>query len=411
MVNFKATGLRPQTARGRVWGALLLFLALATVSGIQRLYTERHYGRMFVRLDDSLAGDESVAVFTRRADGVIIPLIRRDEDRRLFSRDSDWQKVSSIVITGDAVGPVRPEQIEVRVGAGWPHTTALSVRAVRALSLDDASLRADRRRLRFDEAYEVTVDGARASVLPWNAGVINWQGDLPLVIHSLCLGLLYCLLLTGVYGMLIRLGGLSASASPRNWGPVRLAAEMIRFFMLVLTMHLIFLWCRQLSVMRGSVPFVQGMLAAFGLAALAAVWFRMVDGARSERALAIRMLMLTGVMAMLKLYWLGHVESVPRSDYAEYYKYGKQMAAGDWEAIRNESKAQSAIYLRRASVCTLPVVLCFGSSISTFEVVYTAVQSLTAVMFCLLVRRISGMRAAAYALPLLLISPEIWYQA
>jgi hypothetical protein len=411
MVDLNKVGLIPKTQRGRVLRHVLLFLALATVSGIHRLHTERHYSRMFVRLDESLAGDDSVTVFTLRLDGVMTPLIRRNEDRRLFSRDSGWQKVRSIVITGDAVGTVRPEQLEVRVGSGWPHTTALSVGEVRALSLENASLDADRRRLRFNEAYEVTVDGGRASVFPWNAGVINWQGDLLLLIHSLCLGLFYFVLLSGLCWILMRLGGLPMPTLPKTGGPVRLAAEIVRFFMLVLTAHLAWLWFWQLTVMREAVPLVQGILGALGIAALIAGWFRIVDRARSERQLAIRMLLLTGIMALLKLYWLSHVEGIPRSDYAEYYKYGKQMALGDWDAIRNESKVQSAIYLRRASVCTLPVVLCFGSSISTFEIVNTAVQSLTAVMFCLLVRRISGMRAAAYALPLLLISPEIWYQA
>jgi hypothetical protein len=410
MVDLNKVGLIPKTQRGRVLRLVLLFLALATVSGIHRLHTERHYSRMFVRLDESLAGDDSVTVFTLRLDGVMTPLIRRNEDRRLFSRDSGWQKVRSIVITGDAVGTVRPEQLEVRVGSGWPHTTALSVGEVRALSLENASLDADRRRLRFNEAYEVTVDGGRASVFLWNAGVINWQGDLLLLIHSLCLGLFYFVLLSGLCWILSRLGGLPMPTLPKTGGPVRLAAEIVRFFMLVLTAHLAWLWFWQLTVMREAVPLVQGILGALGIAALIAGWFKIVDRARSERQLAIRMLLLTGIMALLKLFWLSHVEGIPRSDYAEYYKYGKQMAAGDWDAIRNESKVQSAIYLRRASVCTLPVVLCFGSSISTFEIVNTAVQSLTAVMFCLLVRRISGMRAAAYALPLLLISPEIWYQ-
>lgn len=411
MMSLNASGLILKTRHGRVLGALLLFLALATVSGIHRLCTESHYGRMFVRLDERLAGDESVTVFTRRADGLVTPLVRRDEDQRLFSRDSGWKKVRSIVITGDAVGPVKPEQLEVRVGPGWPHTTVLSVRAVRALPPDSAGLEAHRRRLQFGQAYEVTVDSAQTSIFSWNEGVINWQGDMQLVLHALAQGLFSALLLTGILSMLNRLGRLSAPGLSFRSGAMRLIAEVIRIFMLVPAVHLAWLWFWQLYGMRESEPFVLGFLAALGIAALLAYWFRVVARTTSERQLAIRMLFLTVLMASLKLFLLSFMEGIPRSDYARYYEYGKQLAAGDWESISNSFGPQSAIYLRRAAVCTFPVVACFGSSLSTFGIVNTVVQSLTAMMFSLLVWRMSGIRAAAYALPLLLISPEIWYPA
>ncbi|MFM7058732.1 MAG: hypothetical protein ACKO2P_17610 [Planctomycetota bacterium] len=396
---------------GRLSVGLLIFLALAAVALADRLYHERHYGRMFVRLSERLASDRSVTVFTRRSDGTLTALNRRAEDDRLYSRDSDWKKVMSIVITSSPVDPVRSDEVEVRIGPGWPHTTILPVSSVHLLPLDNPGLQAHRRQLLFEQACEVTVDAATRSLLPLNAGLINWQGDFLLVAHSLCLGLLYFLLLTGVGCILRRLGPLQVTAVPKSGALMRLAAEVVRFFMFVLAIHLAWLWLRQLTIMRESWPLVLGILSAVGIAALIAGWFRVVDRTRSERQLAIRMLFLIFVMALLKLYWLSHVETIPRSDYARYYEYGKQMAAGDWEAIRNGPKGQSALYLRRASVVTFPVAVCFGSSISTFEVVHTVVQCVTAAMFCLLVRQMAGIRAAAHALPLLLISPEIWYQA
>ena len=327
MVDLNKVGLIPKTQRGRVLRLMLLFLALATVSGIHRLHTERHYSRMFVRLDESLAGNDSVTVFTLRLDGVMTPLIRRNEDRRLFSRDSGWKKVRSIVITGDAVGPVRPEQLEVRIGAGWPHITALSVRDVRLLPPDSAWLEAHRRQLQFGQAYEVTVDGAKKSIFYWNEGVINWQGDILLVLHVLAQGMLSALLLAGVTGMLSGLVRRSAPGLPFRGGVVWLIAEVIRFFMLVLSVHLAWLWFWQLYVMRESEPFVLGLLAAIGVAALVACWFRIVARTPSARQLATRMLLLTVLMALLKLWWLSVVEGIPRSDYAKYYEYGKQLAA------------------------------------------------------------------------------------
>jgi hypothetical protein len=390
---------------------VLLFLLLAVFALTDRLYHQRHYGRMFVRLSERLASDTSLTVFTRRADGVLSPLTRRDEDHRLYSRDSDWKKVAAIVITGNAKDPIRPEEVEVRIGPGWPHTRVLPVRSVQILPLDSPRLQQHRRQLLFEQAFVLTVDAANESVLSWNAGVLNWQGDLLLVAHVLCLGLLYFLLLIGIGRMLSRLGRLPVTVLPGTGGPVRLAAEVLRFFMLVLAIHLTWLWLRQLTVMRESEPFVLGIMVALGIAALLAAWFRVVERSSTEKQLAVRMLLLTMVIAMLKLYWLSGVEGIPRSDYRFYHEYGERMAAGDWEAIRNNSGKQSAIYLRRAAVFMFPMAVCVGTSFSAVETVHTGVQCLTALMFCMLVRRIAGLRAAAYALPLLLIAPEIWFQA
>lgn len=411
MVELKTIGLVPGTRRGRAVGLMLLLVALIIWSCIHRLHTDRHYGRMFVRLDEKLAENDTVTVFTRGSDGVVTPLIRRDEDPRLFSRDSGWKKVTSIVITGDSIGPVRPDQVDVRVGAGWPHTTVLPVRGVQVLSVDSTGLEAQRRRLQFEQACEVFVDEAKQSVFSRNEGVINWQGDMLLVFHALTQGMLFTILLVGTANLLYRLGQLAGSGVVVRGGVIRLMAEVIRFFMLVLSVHLAWLWFWQLYVMREAAWFVPGILAAIGLAALFACWCRIVERTGTERQLAIRMLMLTILAAILKLYWLSHSEGTPRSDYARYYEYGKQLAAGDWEKIRNSPRSQSAIYLRRALVCTYPVAAVFGSSLSVFGAVYTGVQSLTAIMFSLLVWRMAGIRASAYALPLLLISPEIWYHA
>ncbi len=410
MMKLSVLGLTRAVSGRRLMSSVLLLLLLAILALTDRLYHERHYGRMFVRLSERLASDTSLTVFTRRADGVLSPLTRRDEDHRRYSRDSGWKKVAAIVITGNAKDPIRPEEVEVRIGSGWPHTRVLPVRSVQILPLDTSGLQQHRRQLLFEQAFVLTVDPANESFLPWNAGVLNWQGDFLLVAHVLCLGLLYVLLLIGVGWMLCRLGRLQVVAWPTTGGPVRLAAEVLRLFMLVLCIHLTWLWLRQLSVMRESEPFVLGIMVALGIAALLAAWFRVVERSLTEKQLAVRMLLLTLVLMLLKLYWLSQTEGLPRSDYLAYYEYGKQMAAGDWDAIRRDAGPQSAIYLRRASVFTFPIATFFNASISTIEKVHTAVQCLTAALFCLLVRHICGIRAAAYALPLLLISPEIWYQ-
>jgi hypothetical protein len=401
-----------QAEKGRkLIGRVVLLLLLSAVALTDRLYHERHYGRMFVRLSQRLSSDASMNVFVRRVDGVISPLTPGDWDRRLYSRDSEWSKAAAIVLTGNAIDSIRPEEVEVRIGAGWRDTRVLPVRGVQMLPLDSSGLQQQRRQLLFEQAFILTVDAANESVLPGNAGVLNWQGDFLLVAHVLCLGLLYFLLLIGGGRMLIRLGRLHVNSLSTTDSTVRLAAEVIRFFVLVLSVHLASLWLRQLSVMRESEPFVIGMMAAMGIAALLAAWFRIVERTPTEKKLSIKMLLVTLFLTLLKLYWLSLTEGLPRSDYLAYYEYGKKMADGDWEAISRSAAPQSAIYLRRAAVFTYPVARCFGPSISAVETVHACVQCITAVIFCLLVRRIAGIRAAARALPLLLISPEIWYQA
>ncbi|MGV2334409.1 MAG UNVERIFIED_CONTAM: hypothetical protein LVR18_09945 [Planctomycetaceae bacterium] len=393
----------------------ILAVALSFLFGFYRVATERHYSRMYVRIPEDMAKDSSIMVFVRNVAGVITPLTSRPEDQRLFSRDVGWQRIQSVVIAGNGLASPDKSQLEVRVGLGWRHTSSLVIREVREISPDMADLAEHRRRYQFDRAWEVVAEPHRGSIFGWNTGVINWQGDALLLAHVVSQGLAAAFMLVLIAGLLRATACLPRAASADSGFFVRAGgvfSEMLRVVVLVLCGHLCWSWFSILASIRDSLQYIFGILAAVALGCVLQVWFRIVDRTDSERRLWGRMAIFVALIFLLKLGWLSTVNFIPRSDYLEYYRYGVQVASGDWDAVQKDpSSAVASLYLRRAVVFAAPVAFVFGPSIAAFEIANVLLQCLTVMMFCLLVQRISGLRAAAYALPWLLIFPEFWYQA
>lgn len=413
MNMFSETPLRTLTRHPKALAVLAV--ALSLLFGFYRIASERHYGRMYVRVPGDVADDASIMVFVRNSVGEISPLASRAEDQRLFSRDAGWQRIQSVVITGNQLSPPDKARLEVRIGPGWRHTSALAIKEVREVSPDIVELAEHRRRFLFDRAWEVVVEPYRSSIFGWNTGVINWQGDAMLLAHVVTQGLAAAcvlLLLTQVLRMLASQPRVMSSDSGLFGRIAGVVTEVFRIVLLVLFGHLCWSWFSSLASVRESQQYIYGILAAAGLACLFSVWFRIVARTDCERHLLRRMAALAALMFLLKLGWLSTVNFVPRSDYLEYYRYGVQVASGDWDAVRRDpSSAVAPLYLRRSFVFAAPVAFVVGPSITGFEFANVIVQCLTVFMFCVLVRRISGTRTAAYALPWLLVYPEFWYQA
>jgi len=393
----------------------VLTVALSVLLGFYRIASERHYSRMYIRVPGDVTDDSSIMVFLRNSAGAITPLASRPEDQRLFTRDAGWQRIQSVVITGNQLSPPDKARIEVRVGPGWWHTSSLVIKEVREISPDIVELAEHRRRYLFERAWEVIVEPYRGSVFRWNTGVINWQGDALLLAHMVTQGLAAACVLVLFTGSLRVLATLPRVTPPDSGLFGRIAgvvSELFRIVMLVLLGHLCWMWCSTLASIRESQQYICGVLAAAALACLFSVWFRIVDRTDCERRLLRRMVTLAALIFLLKLGWLSTITFVPRSDYLDYYRYGVQVASGDWDAVRKDpSSAVASLYLRRSFVFAAPVAFVVGPSIAAFEFANVFLQCLTVIMFCVFVRRISGIRAAAYALPLLLVYPEFWYQA
>ena len=405
--------IQETNGRRRLWLWVLLLILLTIASVSCRLLTNRHFGRMYVRLPEPVVGAESIDLFTCSADGTLAPLTRRDNDLRLYSRSSDWAPVTSVVIAGKQAAPFAADAVEVFLGAGWKHVQLLRLREIRPFPLDDRRIADYQKQYGLTWATEIVPYPGHGSRLAGKAQIVNWQGDWMLLLFALTQGLAGTLLIRYLVWAFGRLPALGRGGDARV-GPVDrvvlFAGELLRVVLLVLILHLCWCWFSALVLVREAPQYIAGMvLAAFVLGLLAA-WNSMVDRAECPRRMWWKMLLLAVAVMVLKLIWLSAVEVRPKlPDYAYFHRFGSQLAALDWEGITNGPKGIALIYLRRAATFAWPTAFLFGNSITAYENVNLFLQSGTIWMFCVLVRRMFGWRVAARALPVLLIYPDYWY--
>ena len=398
--------------RGRLWFWGMLLILLTAVSASYRLGTNRHFGRMYVRLPESVAGSEFVYAFTRGVDGALVPLTLRNKELRLYGRASDWTQVTSVVLAGSEPKSFDAETAEVFIGAGVKHSQRLGLREIRSMSMDDAVIGGQRRQYGLTWAVEIVPFPASRSWIPGNAMVVNWQGDVMLLLLAATQGIAGTAFVAYLVWAARRISGVKLRRQPSDGivGEVmRLTFELIRLTILILVLHLC--WCCfwTLATVREAPQFIGGMLAAGITVSLLWAWNLMVDRAKCARQMSRRMLALTVGMLMLKLLWLSSVEVRPKMpDYDYFYRSGFQLANLDWDGIANGPKGIAAIYLRRAVTFAWPTSLFFGGSITAYENVNLFVQAVTIWMFCVFVRRMFGWKVSARALAVLLVHPEYW---
>ena len=396
----------------KVWLVRITLLA-AIVAGILtfRISTARHYSRLFVELDEKAGAETSTGVFARGLDGVLRPLQRRPEDRRIWSFDARWPAVDSLVIAGNQLSPEQVSGIRIRLGASMIHGRTMEVGRVSRLPMESPTAAELRRRFGFLETWELVPKPAFAPLLTRDNGCVNWLGTVNLVWLAVVQG---CALLLGLHVLKRSLARISAlhhspAATVEESLVWRTLTESIRLIMLIFAAHLCWCWLSVVLTMTAPEELMLATAAAAAAALLLAGWCYFVHKVRSDIRLKLAMTAITVTVCVLKLWWLSTVEFRPFSDYREYHRYGALLAAGDWESMRRDKHAGAVIFLRRSVTFAWPISKLIGTSISAYEVVNVLLQAATFLMLMVLISRMSSLRTAAFSLPFLLIYPELWY--
>lgn len=393
-----------------LWHTLLLLTAIGAVFAF-RLTSGRHYGRLIVRLDEGIASNQSLLIFAQRADGSLLPLQPRPENRQVWCRDSGWPPVKTVILAGNDLGKIGSENVHVLLGSSPLHARALRLAIAVQAAPSEPRYRELRRRMGVQDIWELIPEAAHLSPLPSGSGTVNWLGNSPLLLVAVTQGFTVWLAIVLFTLAMRRTAALHAVwQSPESPGLTagRIAVELIRLILLIFTAHLC--WCRLIPVMTLRVPdqVSAAMIAAILTGLLVAGWVRLVYST-SEFRLKVCMAAFAVAVFLAKLWWLTTVEFRPLSDYEAYHRYGAQLAAEDWDSIRNGPQGLSAIYLRRAVAFAWPISYFFGPSMSAYESVNVLTQAVTVWLLCILIRRMFCLKTAALSLPFLLLYPELWY--
>ncbi len=402
---------QPRLSRRALWHTLLLLVAIGFVLAF-RSTSSRHYGRLIVRLDKRIAADQSLLLFAQRLDGSLLALQPRPENRQIWCRDSGWPAVKSLILAGKDLGQLESGSIDVLLGSSQLRAHPLNVSRLEKAASGDPRFSELRRRMNMEDVWEVFPEAAHMSPFSSDAQSVNWLGNAALLLVAAMQGFAIWLGLILLGAAVRRLASMHAkwpsSASPRELAG-QIVAESIRLMLLIFTAHLT--WCRLIPLITLRVPdevsaaMVAGVIAGL----LVAGWVRLVYSTASAFRLRIYMAAFAAVVFASKLWWLSTVEFRPLSDYEAYHRYGAQLAASDWDAIRNGPKGLSAVYLRRAAAFAWPISRLFGSSMSAYEAVNVLTQAVTVWLLCVLIRRMFCLKTAALSLPFLLLYPELWY--
>ncbi|MFM8478536.1 MAG: hypothetical protein ACKOEO_22360 [Planctomycetaceae bacterium] len=397
--------------RGRyLWHALLLLIAIGAVFAY-RMANGRHYGRLIVRLDDVTASNQSLVIFAQRLDGSLLALQPRPENRQIWCRDSGWPPVKSVIVAGNDVWQSGAGNVEVLLGSSPLHAQTLRLASAIQAAPSEPRYREFRRRMGVQDAWEFIPEAAYLSPLSSGSGAVNWLGNSSLLLVAVTQGFgvwLAIVLLTLAMRRTAELYAVCQLSASPGLTAGHVAVELIRLILLIFTAHLC--WCRLIPVMTLRVPdqVSAAMIAAILTGLMVAGWVRLVYST-SDFRLKVGMATFAVAVFLAKLWWLTTVEFRPLSDYEAFHRYGVQLAAGDWESIRNGPQGLSAIYLRRAAAFAWPISYFWGSSISAYESVNVLTQAVTVWLLCILIRRMFCLKTAALSLPFLLLYPEHWY--
>ncbi len=355
----------------------------------------------------------AIVVFARQPDGKLWELNPTDQSPLIWSSYSQFPAVTSIVVANyepaasDAVADARPP--EIRAGYIWEGAEKLAAKRIHSGLSTEVGLRA------FASVTEYLAEGGMSSLLSSNRGVVNWQGDL------LALAVPALQALTGTLLLWLTYPGLTATGRQIEYGasqaPASFSILAVPFVMLC--MILVFLLGHQLSVyFRAIIHFSAASETLIGHAAviipglLLWLWVtRCVNVATSSRQLWLLMLSLILAASLLKLYWLRGINFHPVSDYESYLRLGTLAAEGRWEEIGQDKYPSATTLLRRAITFVSPIVYCFGRGLWKIEAANVVAQAISALLVCVLIRRMHGLRAAACSLPFILLYPEFFYSS
>jgi hypothetical protein len=335
-----------------------------------------------------------------------LPLDRRYQSR--WCQQSSVAGIARILLVSSDAELTPCDSIRLRVGESWVNS-----REVKIISQRPIEPAAD-----WDavNAVELEVEPV-SSRLSYAGKTINWQGDFYLLaVPFVQTVLLLALALVGVaFLRLTDSQNRSSVVVPQS----SRSSRIFQFGRLVKSgvwLAAILFLCQHASSSFGELMDSrfgdQYLLAGMTLAIIvAAVWgfTLLVRSAHSDSAINRLAFGVIAFILVAKLIWVATVDSVQPMDYEQYWTYGKLMAAGDWDAIRQMSHPYKAAYVIRSFVYAFPVARVFGNSFQGMEVANVIVQVFTLLFFYLGGRKIVGPRAACAAIPFFAIYPDIWF--
>jgi hypothetical protein len=146
------------------------------------------------------------------------------------------------------------------------------------------------------------------------------------------------------------------------------------------------------------------LIAAGGL-----FWIWRVAKSPSDSNVVRNVLVLMVIICLLKVVWCNLVDSVQPSDLARYYKYGQEIATGNWHYVNSDQHPFREIFAQRAYFFTAPIFRVFGSSAAVLERANIVMQMCTLLLFFLWAKAVAGVKPAAIGVYLLAVYPDWWY--
>jgi hypothetical protein len=400
--------LRLSLIRGCVLAALIV------LCGWYRWNNGLHYREFLVRVSGVPSLAAKAELFAVRPDGRLTVMQRLPSVENLWVFQNSGPVIGVVAAWAEVVAS-RDVSFEIRSGGSWTDdAVALQSQVVQELGPVDSVLRAELSRRERAGSITVRPEACAGSIWSGNGGVVNWGGD----VHFAATVLTQALL-GGIFAELF-LGGLVAAAV--SWAGGRhqggrqqlfnvALSQTVRAIFLVVLLIQLKLTIEQLLMVRDAGQYLAGAGIAGALGLLYWGWVSWVSRTASQRRLLSAMLGVGCLILCLKLLWLQTVNAVPCSDYAQYYRLGQQISAGDWDSIGPKQVPLTHLLMRRSLCFSYPITALFGAEISTFEYCNVAAQMLSAAIMSLLVHRIWGLQTAARFLPLVLFVPEFWYSA
>lgn len=355
-----------------------LLATLVVLCGWYRWTRELHYREFFVRTSGISSVVATAELFASRPDGRLAVLQRLPAVENLWVFQNTGP-VTGIVAAWHAESKPGDIAFELRTGGSWTGDAVhLESQIVEQPISGDSVLRRELDRRGRSGAIVVRPVAYASSVLSGNQEVVNWGGD------GLFVAVVMMQALLGEGLLELFLAGLRAAAG--SWEGVQRSVGLPRIIvgglvqavrvvaLIVLTIQLEFV-IEQFLWVRDAEQYLLGAAIASVLGGLYWIWVRWVSRTASQTRLLRGMLVVGCVIFCLKLLCLQMVNSIPCSDYAQYYRLGQLISEGDWDSTGPKHLPLTQLFIRRSVCFSYPITALFGSEISAFEYSNTVAQA------------------------------------
>ena len=385
---------------------LLVAIAFATLLML-RVRLELNYGELHLGIPATVQ-TQGVEVFAKHLNGQLVPLVRREEDARLFSQLACSGPCSSLVITVPDSANFVPTDLEVRFGEHWGAPSIALPFSTEKTS--DVAIRGGIPM----KTWELTPRTVSSNYTWGVRSACNWQGDIWLFVVPL-LQVLLGFSVAKFFGkvgwqyffagrgevLVVPPTGVDLESLPlTGW-----LFSCVRYFFLLLISGQVWALLPGFVFVRWGNQFLALVVVVLGFGGLSHVYVRAVlrtadDSVRWKLAAFLLLF-----VVVVKLWFCWRFDAVQRGDYERYYRYGVAMATGDWGLIGDRAVLTRVAFLERSLVFTAPLISLFGKSLTVLELAALGIEILTVVLTMWLVTRMFSATVGCLTLPFLLFYP------